>query len=273
MMAQNDLIVAGIDVAKDKVDVCIRSLSLRRTFAATAEVAANWHHRFRRHKVSKAVMEASGGYEREWAKALRDARIEIRIVDPKRVRSFARSAGRLAKNDTIDAEMIAWFAETFDEARGQAYDSTREELHQMVNARQALKDMQTKLESQGEQAAPAAVQQMHTRILKKIAVELVKIEGSDLSLKSRPRRVLPNSPRSSKAFPESAARPLLCLLPPCRNLGRPTIRSLRPCWVLPLTTTTVDGVGASATSRVDDVGLATCSIWPALERRHGTIRS
>jgi len=53
------------------------------------------------------------------AKALRAAKIEVRIVDPKRVRSFAQSAGRLAKNDTIDAEMIAWFAETFDEARGQ----------------------------------------------------------------------------------------------------------------------------------------------------------
>jgi len=37
MMAQNDLVVAGIDVAKDKVDVCIRSLSLKRTFASTAE--------------------------------------------------------------------------------------------------------------------------------------------------------------------------------------------------------------------------------------------
>ena len=73
-------------------------------------------------------MEASGGYEREWAKALRDARIEVRIVDPKRVRSFAQSAGRLAKNDTIDAEMIAWFAETFDQARGQACDAAREEL-------------------------------------------------------------------------------------------------------------------------------------------------
>jgi hypothetical protein len=30
----------------------------------------------------------------------------VRIVDPKRVRSFAQSAGRLAKNDVIDAEMI-----------------------------------------------------------------------------------------------------------------------------------------------------------------------
>jgi len=178
MMAQNDLVVAGIDVAKDKVDVCIRSLSLKRTFASTAEDRRKLASWLRRNKVGKAVMEASGGYEREWAKALRDARIEVRIVDPKRVRSFARSAGRLAKNDTIDAEMIAWFAETFAEARGQAHDVTREQLHQMVHARQALKDMQSKLTSQGEHAVPAAVQRSHAEISKTIAVELVKIEAA-----------------------------------------------------------------------------------------------
>jgi transposase len=176
MMTQNELIVAGIDVAKDKVDVCIRSLSSKRTFTSTAEGRRELARWLRRHKVGKAVMEASGGYERDWAKALRAANLEVRIVDPKRVRSFAQSAGRLAKNDTIDAEMIAWFAETFDEAPGQAYDAAREQLQQMVNARQALKEMQVKLDSQGEHALPAAVQRMQARIAKTIAVELVKIE-------------------------------------------------------------------------------------------------
>ena len=180
-MAQNDLVVAGIDVAKDKVDVCIRSLSLSRAFASTTQGRRELTSWLRRQKVGKAVMEASGGYEREWAKALRSA-IEVRIVDPKRVRSFAQSAGRLAKNDTIDAEMIAWFAETFDEARGQAYDAEREQLHQMVNARQALKDMQTKLASQGEHALPATVQRIHARISKTIAAELVKFEAAITAL-------------------------------------------------------------------------------------------
>src|SRR6476659_2434695 len=133
MMAQNDLIVAGIDVAKDKVDVCVRPLSLQRTFASPPQGRRELAAGLRRKKVGKAVMEASGGYEREWAKALRGAKIEVRIVDPKRVRDFARSAGRLAKNDTIDAEMIAWFAETFGEAPGQAYDADREQLLYIVN--------------------------------------------------------------------------------------------------------------------------------------------
>ena len=175
-MAQNDLVVAGIDVAKE-VDVCIRSLPSKRTFASTVKGRRELASWLCRQKVGKAVMEASGGYERDWAKALREAGIEVRIVDPKRVRSFAQSAGRLAKNDTIDAEMIAWFAETFDEARGQTYDAAREQLHQMANARHALKDMQTKLKSQGEHTLPATVQRMHARIMKTIAAELVKLEA------------------------------------------------------------------------------------------------
>jgi len=48
----------------------------------------------------------------------------------------------------------------------------------MVHARQALKDMQAKLENQGEHAMPAAVQRMHARILKTISVELVKFEAA-----------------------------------------------------------------------------------------------
>src|ERR1700682_4871685 len=135
MMAQNDRIVVGIDVAKDKVDACIRAFALRQTCPSTAQGHRKLVAWLRKHKVNKAVMEASGGYERDWAKVLRHAGIAVRIVDPKRVRSFARSAGRLAKNDAIDAEMIAWFAETFNEAPGPAYDAAREKLVQIVHAR------------------------------------------------------------------------------------------------------------------------------------------
>ena len=175
-MAQNDLVVAGIDVAKDKVDACIRALSQRQTFPSTAQGRQQLISWLRKHKATKAVMEASGGYEREWAKALREKDVEVRIVDPKRVRSFARSAGRLAKNDTIDAEMIGWFAETFGEAKGQHHDAAREKLRQMVNARQGLLDIKTMLNNKGEQDLPEPVQRMHTRLLKKIIAELAALE-------------------------------------------------------------------------------------------------
>src|ERR1700750_1342331 len=63
MMAKNDLIVVGIDVAKDKVDACIRSLSLRQSCPSTPEGQRKLIAWLRKHRVGKAGMEASGGYE------------------------------------------------------------------------------------------------------------------------------------------------------------------------------------------------------------------
>jgi len=214
MMAQNDLVVAGIDVAKDKVDVCIRSLSLKRTFASTAEGRRELASWLRRQKVGKAVMEASGGYERDWAKVLRNAEIEVRIVDPKRVRSFAQSAGRLAKNDTIDAEMIAWFAETFDEARGQAYDETREQLIRCKCASgtegyagQAGKPGRAWAAGRGAADARPDLEDDHRRT--------GQVRSRDRGM-IQPRRVLPNSPRSSK---RSRNRPHHLCCADCRHAG------------------------------------------------------
>ena len=177
-MAQNGLVVAGIDIAKDKADVSIRALSQRQTFPSTAEGRRQLISWLRKHRVTKAVMEASGGYERQWARVLRQKDIEVRIVDPKRVRHFARSAGRLAKNDVIDADTIAWFAEIFGEAPSQAHDAARERLQQMVNARQGLLDMKTMLSNKVDQDVPEPVQKSHARLLKSIIVELANLEAA-----------------------------------------------------------------------------------------------
>jgi transposase len=61
MMAQYSRVVVGIDVAKDKVDGCIRSLSQRQTFPSRAEGRRKLIAWLRKHKVDRAVMEASGG--------------------------------------------------------------------------------------------------------------------------------------------------------------------------------------------------------------------
>src|SRR5438552_2369338 len=105
--------IVGLDVAKSKVDACIHSLGLRLSVPSTPEGEAELVAWLRANRVGQAVMEASGGYERSWAEALRAAGLRVRVVDPKRVRHFAKPAGRLAKNDPIDAETIARFGEAF----------------------------------------------------------------------------------------------------------------------------------------------------------------
>jgi transposase len=173
-MAQKGTLV-GIDVAKGKVDVAIRS-SAEATFATSAEGRRQLLDWLKEHGVYKAVMEASGGYERSWACLLRQAGLEVVIVDPKRVRHFAKSAGRLAKNDPIDARMIAWFGDVFDDTPGQPQDTDRQELDQLVTARLGIVRLQGRIEGWAEHDQPKAVQKVHQALLKVVAAQLGKLE-------------------------------------------------------------------------------------------------
>src|SRR5258708_34941669 len=83
MMAQNDLVVVGIDIAKHKVDACIRSLSLQGTFPSGAEGRRKLIAWLRKHKGGKAGMEASGGYGAERGQGPHPGRHGNRVADPK----------------------------------------------------------------------------------------------------------------------------------------------------------------------------------------------
>jgi hypothetical protein len=87
-MAQIGRIV-GIDVSKLKVDGFIRSLQIGSSQPSTPAGEKKMIAWLRENGIEAAVMEASGGYEKSWATALRAAGIAVRIVDPKRVRHFA----------------------------------------------------------------------------------------------------------------------------------------------------------------------------------------
>jgi transposase len=170
--------VVGLDVAKNKADGCIRSAGRRLSAPSTPEGEAELVAWLRANRVGRAVMEASGGYERSWAEALRAAGVEVVIVDPKRIRHFAKAAGRLAKNDPIDAETIAWFAEAFPDGEVQAHDPAREEVDRMVQARTALKELEGRIAQQGEHRPPAIVAKALGAIAKAMRAELRKLEAA-----------------------------------------------------------------------------------------------
>lgn len=176
-MAQTITIV-GIDVAKDKVDAAIRSAGAAQSFAATAagrRQLLSWLHD---HAVTRAVMEATGGYERAWANVLREAGFEVWVVDPKRVRYFARSAGRLAKSDPIDADMIGRFGEAFAEARAAQHDPERQELDQLVSFRMALTALKAQLGNQEEHEPPETVRKACRTLQKALHAQLSEIEAA-----------------------------------------------------------------------------------------------
>lgn len=174
-MPQENRIV-GIDIGKAKADACIRSLRQRSTQPSTPQGQGAMIAWLRANAVGTAVMEASGGYEQPWAAALRRAGILVRIVDPKRVRHFAKSAGRLAKNDPIDAEMIAWFAETFADAPAPAADPERELLDRLVSARALLVKLAAALRQLSEHEQPRVVRAAQRAVLKTLDAHIAKLD-------------------------------------------------------------------------------------------------
>ena len=170
--------IVGLDVSKRKIDACIRSLGLRQSLANSPEGHAALVAWLQSNRVGTAVMEASGGYERCWAQTLRAAGIKVRIVDPKRVRNFAKAAGRLAKNDAIDAETIAWFGETFPDAGAPAHDPEREELDRLMTARTGLKELEGQIIQRGEQRPPRLVAKAHAAVLKVMRAQLRTLDAA-----------------------------------------------------------------------------------------------
>ena len=176
-MAQNRTIV-GIDVAKDKVDVALRSVGAEASFANTPSGRRQLVKWVKQHQVDKAVLEASGGYERSWARLLQDGGLEVWIVDPKRVRRFAQSAGQLAKTDRIDARMIAWFGETFADGIGRQPDRAREELDRLVSARTDLMDLRARFAHLGEDDQPDEVRRCYRKIEKNMREQVSLLEAA-----------------------------------------------------------------------------------------------
>jgi transposase len=174
-MAQKQAVV-GIDVSKGTLDAAIRSADLAATFANTVKGRRDLLKWLTDHCVEKAVMEATGGYEISCRKFLARAGLEVVVVDPKRVRHFARSAGQLAKNDPIDAQMIAWFGEVFDDLIGRPQDEQREQLEQLVTAHQALTRVQGQIENWGEHEQPKLVQKAYQAVLKTITAQLDRLD-------------------------------------------------------------------------------------------------
>ncbi len=104
-------VVVGIDVAKAHVDVCVLGAKSQvQRLANDAEGHSALAAALQPLGVGLVVMEATGGYEAALACALQAAGLPVAVVNPRQARDFAKSMGRLAKTDAVDARMLAELA-------------------------------------------------------------------------------------------------------------------------------------------------------------------
>ena len=106
-MTQTNTLTAGIDTSKAKLDIAVHG---SRECWQVANIPQGWRRltaAFVKIGVARVGIEATGGYERGVVAHLRAAGIAVLVLQPAQVRAYARAHLRRAKNDRLDALLIA----------------------------------------------------------------------------------------------------------------------------------------------------------------------
>lgn len=129
----------GIDVSKDRLDVAIRPGNEAWSEGNGPEGIGRLVEKLKEKSPALVVLEATGGYQAPVAGALAGAGMPVVVVNPRQVRDFAKSTGRLAKTDALDADVIAHFGEVIKpEPRVLPEEETRRFQELLTRRRQLL---------------------------------------------------------------------------------------------------------------------------------------
>jgi transposase len=147
--------VIGIDVGKEKLDVNLTGQKRVRNWANDEAGRAELSDWIVAQKASLVVVEASGGYEAALVSELVGRGQEVALVNPTRVRAFARAEGILAKTDKIDARVIARFGATMKPEARARREEAQVALNEKITRRRQLVLMLTAEKNRRHTASPA----------------------------------------------------------------------------------------------------------------------
>ena len=129
---------AGIDIAKDRLDVALHPAGDARQFANDQRGHGKLLRWLGKRAVACVVFEATGSYGRELERRLQQAAVPFARVNPRHARRFAEATGRLAKTDRVDARMLARFGAVLEPECRPLRSETLDQLAELVAARRAL---------------------------------------------------------------------------------------------------------------------------------------
>lgn len=137
----------GIDVSKKELEVALRPMGTRSVFSNDEDGIVSLVDFVRSFSPVLVVLEATGGLETGAVGALVAKQCPVVVVNPRQVRDFAKATGKLAKTDSIDARVLAHFAEavrpevrTLKDAETQNLDALNTRRRQIVEMLTAEKN-------------------------------------------------------------------------------------------------------------------------------------
>jgi transposase len=170
----NAPVFVGIDISKARLDVALRPTGAPFTVPHDETGIALLVQRLGVLSPAGIVLEATGGLEVLLSGALATAGLPVAVVNPRQVRDFARATGRLAKTDTLDAQLLAQFADRVRPACRPLPDASAQQLAALITRRRQLVEMLT-AEKNRRGSAPRAMRsqiQQHIDWLQAHVVQL-----------------------------------------------------------------------------------------------------
>ena len=174
--ANSNVSFVGIDVSKSKFDVVILPEGTHLTCSYDGEGIDKFLAQLPQHDCV-VVLEATGGFERRLAAELVAAGRQTAIVNPRQVRDFARGIGVLAKNDRIDARVLATYAQHVKLRLLEKTSEKQQELTALVVRRRQLLALQTAESNRLEQTAVKLAAKSIRHVLDLLRKELKKLDA------------------------------------------------------------------------------------------------
>ncbi len=176
-MTQNST-TAGIDTSKAKLDIAVHGRTERwqvdNAVFGWRRLAAD----LSRAGVTRVGIEASGGYESGVVGYLRDKGFVVLMLQPIQVKAYARVHLRRAKNDKLDAALIAACAATIERPRIEPDERLAKLAHHLTFVEQIEEDiarLKVRLEHVGDLRLRRMVVADIARLKVRRSAELLRI--------------------------------------------------------------------------------------------------
>ena len=218
----------GIDVAKDRLDVHIRPEGEAFSVSRDDEGVAALTKRWAKAAPTLIVLEATGGFETIVAAGLAAAGLPVAVVNPRQVRDFARATGQLAKTDTLDAAVIAHFAEAVQPPPRPLADPQAQLLGELMARRRQLLEMIVAEGNRRRLLTARRTLKSIDRVVTTLKAQLAEIDRDiDRSIRGTPAwREAEDLLTSVPSVGIKIARTLIAELPELGRLDRHQVASL-----------------------------------------------
>ena len=223
----NSACFIGIDVSKEQLEVAVRPTNEQMAFRNDDDGIDKLIERLQPLQPELILMEATGSYHQLVLARLLASGLAAMAINPRQARDFARAIGRLAKTDSIDANVLAEFADKIRPEIRAVADEATQQLDAICTRRRQLVGM-IAAEKNRYHSGPATIRAQIKKHILWLEKQIQELEDDlDKLIRSTPAwREKDDLLRSCKGIGPTTSHTMLACLPELGLLSRHQIAAL-----------------------------------------------